>query len=217
MCPDPQILSIYTDGELPSPWKEKMESHLSECSMCREKFKSFKALQELFHKSTHHERTFVERASAHVPAEYALHAEQELMEEAKEKVWKKLQSRRRPLLRSYSNNVWQRRISVPLPAAAAAAVVIALMAAVWLRGGSANNNSGYASIPLENSEKTSFTIAAEEKMPSVIPASDLKSVLQYLGGDHTEIIILQLPESSNFLRSGEPAMIRAADYVRGQP
>jgi len=136
------------------------------------------------------------------------------MEEAKEKIWKKLQLRRRPVQRFYGNNVWQRKVSVPLPAAAAAAIVIALMTAVWLRGGTGNNNSGYASIPVENTERTGFTIAAEEEIPGVLPASDLKSVLQYLGGDHTEIIILQLPENSNFLRSGEPAMIRAADYVR---
>jgi len=215
MCPDPQILSIYTDGELPSPWKEKMESHLAECSACKEKYKNFKSLQELFQKSTHNERTFVERTSGHIPEEQR--SEQELMEEAKEKVWKRLQSRRRPVQRFYSNNVWQRKISVPLPAAAAAAIIIALMAAVWMRGGSANNNSGFASIPVENTGKTSFTISAEEEIPSIIPTADLKSVLQYLGGDHGDIIILQLPESSNFLRSGEPAMIRAADYVRGQP
>jgi len=213
MCPDPQILSIYTDGELPSPWKEKMESHLAECSVCGEKYKNFKSLQELFRKNTHDERTIVERASGHIPEEQR--TEQELMEEAKAKIWKKLQSRRRPVQRSYGNNVWQRKVSVPLPAAAAAAVIIALMTAVWIRGGSANNsNSGFASIPVENTEKTSFTIAAEEEIPSVIPTSDLKSVLQYLGGDRTDIIIIQLPENSNFLRSGEPAMIRSADYVR---
>jgi len=75
MCPDPQVLSIYTDGELPSPWKEKLESHLTECSVCRGKLKSFKSLQELFQKSTHHERTFVERASGHIPEEHALRSE----------------------------------------------------------------------------------------------------------------------------------------------
>jgi hypothetical protein len=36
MCPDNQILSIYFDGELDSPWKEKFESHLENCASCQE-------------------------------------------------------------------------------------------------------------------------------------------------------------------------------------
>jgi len=42
MCPEPQLISIYLDNELPSPWKEKLESHLAECSSCREKLDGFK-------------------------------------------------------------------------------------------------------------------------------------------------------------------------------
>ena len=35
MCPDSQIISLYYDEELPSPWKEKMEAHLEACASCR--------------------------------------------------------------------------------------------------------------------------------------------------------------------------------------
>jgi len=37
MCPDNQILSIYFDGELDSPWKEKLEAHIESCPSCRER------------------------------------------------------------------------------------------------------------------------------------------------------------------------------------
>lgn len=198
MCPEPQLLSIYMDGELPSPWKEKMESHLTECSMCREKLENFRGLFN---------RTNVLE-------------EQRLMEEAKDKVWKKFQSRR-PMQRFRSSgrnySVWQRKLSIPLPAAAAAAVAIVFLAAVWVNSSSSvkNNayaNNAYANLPVEASEKTIFNIASEERIPSAIPTADLDSVLQYLGAERSEIIILQLPESGNFFRAGEPAIIRAADY-----
>ena len=36
MCPDKQLLSAYCDGEVPSPWREKIGSHLEECGACRD-------------------------------------------------------------------------------------------------------------------------------------------------------------------------------------
>jgi anti-sigma factor RsiW len=212
MCPDPKLISIYIDGELPSPWKEKMTSHLAECPICREKLESFKSVQVLFAKNTHQERTFVERSSKEHSSEY-VHTEQEFMEAAKEKVWKKLQLTKRPVQRLRNYNVWQRKVSIPWPMAAAAAILLIFGTALWIGRGSSNNNSGYANLPVLP-ERSGFAINVEESIPNVITASDLNSVIQSLGGDRTEIIILQLPESSNFFSSGEPAMIRAADFVR---
>jgi hypothetical protein len=212
MCPDPKLISIYIDGELPSPWKEKMTSHLAECPICREKLESFKSVQVLFAKNTHQERTFVERSSEERSSEY-VHTEQQFMEAAKEKVWKKLQLTRRPRLQNY--NVWQRKVSIPWPMAAAAAILLIFGTALWIGRGSSNNNSGYANLPvIPSSERSGFAINVEESIPNVISAGDFNSLIQSLGGDRTEIIILQLPESSNFFSSGEPAMIKAADYVR---
>jgi hypothetical protein len=168
-------------------------------------------MQELFRKDTTQRRTIVEREGGLAEAAAM---ERELMEASKEKVWKRLESRRRfrPVVRQTSN-VWQRRFSIPLPAAAAAAVILVFVAAFWIRGGSADNTN-YASIPfIESVERTNFILAAEEQIPGVIPAGDISSVLQYLGAGDTNIIILQLPESKNFFRAGEP-VIRAADYTR---
>jgi hypothetical protein len=196
MCPEPKLISIYMDGELPSPWKEKMASHLEECPKCKEKFENLKS--------------FFNNTDAQ--------EEQKLIEEAKDRVWRKLQLAKRPVQRVRNYNVWQRKLSIPWPAAAAAAVLLVFATAVWVRSGS-NNNSGYAYLPPELSavEKTGFAINVEESIPNIITATDLNSVIKSLGGDRTEIIILQLPESSSFFSSGEPAMIKAADYIKGQP
>jgi hypothetical protein len=172
-----------------------MESHIAECSACKQKLDNFKGF---FYNTNAQE-------------------EQQLMEEAKDKVWRKLQLARRPVQHVRNYNVWQRKISIPWPAAAAAAVLLIFATAVWVRSGS-SNNSGYAYLPPEPTsvERTAFNVNVEETIPNIISAGDLNSVIKSLGSDRTEIIILQLPENSSFFSSGEPAIIKAADYIRGQ-
>jgi anti-sigma factor RsiW len=206
MCPDPQLLSIYIDGELPSPWKEKMESHFSQCSVCREKLENLQRLHELLKKDTTEKRTIAGKNAAESAA--AEH-ETEFIEEARTRVWQKLESRRR-----FKSGVglWRRKLSIPLPAAAAAAVIIALLTALWVRDGRVKNN-GFAQ---QTQEPVNFILAAEDELPGIIPAADISGVLQYLTSDGKDVIILRLPESRNFSRTGEPAIIRAADYPRRQ-
>ena len=211
MCPDPQLLSIYIDGELPSPWKEKMESHFSQCSVCREKLENLQRLQELLKKDTTERRTIAGKNAADAEGSESVSAEHEteFMEEARTRVWQKLESRRR--FKS-GTGLWRRRLSIPLPAAAAAAVIIALLTALWVRDGRVKNN-GFAQQP---QEPVNFILAAEDEFPGIIPTADISGVLQYLTSDGKDVIILRLPESRNFSRTGEPAIIRAADYPRRQ-
>ena len=178
-----------------------MESHLKQCSACREKFENFKRIQKLIKKGTKERRTYVESASIE-SAEQAL-SEQQILDNAKERVWKNLQSRRR--FRTNSGFL-RRRLSIPLPAAAAAAAaVLVVLAAVWLGGGFSRFG--------ESAARANFVLASEEEMPGIIPVADMNGVLQYLGGDGSDIIIMRLPESKNFHRAGEPAIINAADYT----
>jgi len=198
MCPDPQLLSTYMDGELPSPWKEKLEAHLEQCSDCAEKLEIFQQ-----------QRLLIRAADAESPS-MLMDNGNALMETAKQRIWRNIEAKHR--MRGY--NLWRRRLSIPLPAAAAAAAVITLLAIMLFRG-SPDRNAGMAAQPV-NPASTGFALAAEEE-PGIIPMADLNSVLQYLGADGSEIIILQLPESKSFLRSGEPAIVRAADYTRRTP
>jgi hypothetical protein len=51
------------------------------------------------------------------------------------------------------------------------------------------------------------------EVQGIVPVSDMNGVIQYLGGEDTaDIVIIRLPESQRFMSSGEPAIIRAADY-----
>jgi len=89
---------------------------------------------------------------------------------------------------------------------------------MFISGGRQVLNNGFAGKKTIPDEKSNFILAAEEEIPEIIPAAtDLNGVLQYLGADGSDIIILRLPESRNFSRSGDPAIIRAADYSRRHP
>ncbi|MCL2066230.1 MAG: zf-HC2 domain-containing protein [Treponema sp.] len=194
MCPDQQLLSVYLDGELPSPWKEKMESHLSECTKCAQRLERYKAL---------------------FAGDNAALGENAFVEAAKERVWRRLESRQmRPLYQNSgsdrSPSIWQRRISIPLPAAAAA--VLLLFLSVFLVQGRRSDE------PPDMAVTPNMVLTLDEALPGAVPASDMSGVLQYLGGfDSGDILILRLPESRNFISSGEPAIVRAADYSRSRP
>ncbi|MDR2020293.1 MAG: zf-HC2 domain-containing protein [Treponema sp.] len=109
MCPDRQILSVYHDGELPSPWKEKMESHLEACPECRDRLDRYRLiLRDLT----------VEESSIEAP---------------KERIWRSLNDRiRGPGFRPH--RFWSRTVPVPLPAAAAAAAVLVFALAMLFAG-----------------------------------------------------------------------------------
>jgi hypothetical protein len=99
MCPDHQILSVYFDGELPSPWKEKMEQHLAACPLCRSRLDCYSALST------------------------KLKAEEGDLTERRERVWGNLD---RAHYRPVQPVFWRRSFQVPMPAAIAAAALIAI-------------------------------------------------------------------------------------------
>jgi hypothetical protein len=191
MCPDYQILSVYLDGELPSPWKEKMEGHLAQCEKCREKLAAYR---------------LTDGSPELAPAALA---------QVRERVWQRLQDagtgrkyshiiENRPL----GNTVfWRRNIPIPFPAIAAAAILVIAMTFLWIRR------------PVENAVQDTAIAASEElDMRGMAPLTDIRGVLQYLSNnDSSDYVILRLPESRNFISSGEPAIIKAADYSRRNP
>jgi anti-sigma factor RsiW len=107
MCPDPQLISVYLDGELPSPWKEKIESHLEHCPECSGKLARYRLLRA----DTAHEEI--------------------AMQAAKERVWQKLASQKPVAFRSperaFAGGIWRSKVSIPLPAAAALIVAVIAM------------------------------------------------------------------------------------------
>jgi len=190
VCPDRQLLSVYFDGELPSPWKEKMEAHIAVCPACARRLETYRR--------------------------HSLAGEAAGLESARERVWQKLEQSNsvdayppaKPLAWPSVRRgaaVWQRRVSIPIPAAAAA--ILLLVALAFLVALRVTNTEGMSAM--------TFASEAEIETPGIIPVADMEDVLQYLGSrDNGEIIILRLPESRSFVNYSEPSIVKAADYSR---
>ena len=128
MCPDDKLLSAYFDGEVMSPWKERMASHVESCAACSAKIEKMRAVS-----------LFLDSAGDSA----------EKLREAKERVWARLSVSTKPGPVNSSEmdfgkeKFWARRIALPLPilAAAAAALIVAsgLAAGMLQMGGSRSN------------------------------------------------------------------------------
>jgi hypothetical protein len=195
MCPDRQIISVYVDNELPSPWKEKLEFHVAECQGCRDQIGLYSSI---------HDRIIGLPSDPVVSLPPAESFDSDL-EGAKARVWKNLVKdiapRRQP---SGIKRPW--RLTMPVPAAVAALTAVALLAAV--AGGSM----------LSPAQKDSGMATLRTDMQGILPVVDMAGVLQYLETQEgsADIVIIRLPESRNFIPTGEPALVRAADYMRSE-
>jgi hypothetical protein len=176
---------LYFDGELPSPWKEKLETHLEICADCRNRLEKY-------------------RAFSSAPGTIG----EDALEAAKERVWLRLAARSalKPAAgKSFSpgRGLWNRRVTLPLPAAAAVFVIIAFFAILALRP------QGAVMI----SDLPPAAAAIDMDVHGIAPVSDMNGVLQYLSNQDTaDFVIIRLPESRSFSSFGEPTFLKAADY-----
>jgi anti-sigma factor RsiW len=110
MCPDPQILSLYHDGELPFPWKKRLESHLSVCADCNERLDQLRHLSGILSES----------------ADVSV-------EPSRERVWQRLHSTGAVAARAWHRPVWSRSVPVPLPLLVAAAALVLAFGVFFVR------------------------------------------------------------------------------------
>jgi len=191
MCPKRQIISLYYDGEVPSPWKEKLETHLANCPECRAILAEYGYL-----------------------GKYLKGTPEEAVTTAQERVWKKLSAPElvSPIAEAWQTKAktktwnWRWNITLPLPVAAAAVLII--IASLTFVGVSTLNRS-----PTHNQMATA-NITFDDQ--SIVPITDISGVIQYLSTQGLgDFMVIRLPaESPRFSRAGEPILINAADYSR---
>jgi anti-sigma factor RsiW len=186
------MLSLYFDGELPSPWKEKLEAHLKECPRCGDRLVEYKGLSKTLGAALFCLNDGTVLRENH-PSEDA----------AKVRVWQRLCGMDQAVPTAPAR-FWTRSVPVPLP------LVAAFAAALILGFGFFFVKSPVQAVPPDSS-------LAALNMQTLAPVSDLNGLVQYLGNeDSPDIVIIRLPESRSFISSGEPAIIRAADYRGGK-
>lgn len=105
---------------------------------------------------------------------------------------------------------WQRRLSVPIPvvAAAAAAIVLLLGLGLFIRLYSTGGQTRSPAVAVT---------AHPESGPTDIQVSNLSDIINYLNSqDFGDNVTIQLPKNINQMSIGQPQLLRAADYKRGQ-
>jgi anti-sigma factor RsiW len=190
MCPDSEMVSLYYDAELPSPWKEKMEVHLRECAGCRTRLEQYRNLSC----GLNGDSGTVDKA----------------LDAAKDRVWERLSTSRRHRLMPGPAKFRYRSVSVPLPVAIAAVAALIIGFGLLLARKAPVNTALQDGALAAGFESAGLGIEMQ-----TIPASDMSGVIQYLGNDDSgDIVIIRLPESKSFMSLGEPAIVKAADYTR---
>jgi hypothetical protein len=108
--------------------------------------------------------------------------------------------------------VWNRTVTLPLPAAAAAVLIVVGFFLFMVIG----NRNRSLSLPVQEPIAAVANIGFDEQ--GMLDIQDMGDVLQYLSSqDNIEFMVIRIPESWNFSRTGEPALINAADYSRRFP
>jgi anti-sigma factor RsiW len=102
------MLSLYHDGELSSPWKEKLESHVAECPDCRERLEGFRCLSGVL------------SGTVDFP-----------VEPAQNRVWQRLCGL--AVERRWPQPFWSRSVRVPLPLLFAAAALVLAFGVFFVR------------------------------------------------------------------------------------
>lgn len=183
MCPDDALLSAFVDGEIPSPWKERMESHVAGCAACSRKVGGMRALgASLRALETGTETAILSAAKARIGAsiDFGMAG--------------------RPTGRGIAERVlyfWSRRVALPMPALAAG-----LLAIVFFAGLTFGIITPFA--------KASRLMASASTVISPDSAT-LEMMAQYMKQSSVQPVMIEMPKESEFSQLGNPVVMTSFD------
>lgn len=114
-CPEKIIISEYLDGTLPSPWKEKLQSHILECPTCEATYEAYKKISDSMKAQGSKELSTFDYDASFESLKQKLNqrlARQKLKDEAR-----------------YDKKFWQKSVKLPVPALLAAALLLLFLPA----------------------------------------------------------------------------------------
>jgi anti-sigma factor RsiW len=192
MCPDRDLISSYVDGEVPSPWSERLEEHFASCPDCAALAKGYADL------------------GARLRAETGT-ADASALDQAVARGRKRLDELLTALpVKSAPPSPasrWRRSVSLPLPLAAAAAILVILL------GGT---TAALASRPVKSVPMRA--VASGEIIPRQAQAqpASMDELLRYLDSSEGQVTLtINLPTSSAFGNAGKPVIMRGAQVLSG--
>lgn len=201
MCPDQKLWSAFADGEVPSPWKERMESHAASCPDCARRLEAYR-------------RVDTRMASLMGPSETGE------LDAAGRRIASRLASLEASAKPSSSVRLGVRRrpTRFPLPmalaaAAAAAFVFFAGVAAGFLglgRGGlamAALRNSQPAASAVGSAFQTGGTVMPPSGATFSASANSMEALVSYLDSQGaSQAVVIRLPSEASFQTIGNPVI-----------
>jgi len=202
MCPDRQLLSAYIDGEVPSPWRERIAEHASICPSCAAAIGSFVALdQALAVSSSEAEAESASVARVRARLDGGLAALEAGTGDFRPPLPWPISGERAP------SSWWSRNMSLPLPAAAAAAALVLLL------GGAT------AYLAFSPKGQSPIRTAATVDIPTIpSQGSTMDDLLRYLETRDAQVTLtIQMPTGTTFEGSGSPVVMRVPREVGSSP
>jgi len=190
MCPDAELLSAWTDAEVPVPWADRISSHVAACPSCSKKVEAWRALSQRLHSAgTMDEAAMVARIRDRLDEDLR----------APGKVPPRPSRSLRPSTRGPA-----KPLTLPLPLAAAAA--LALFFVGGLVGG---YSGGFFSTAASNSLARSAVPATGSTRASNSASPSMDALVRYLEAQNAQVsVTIQLPQSAVFSSTGEPMIVR---------
>jgi anti-sigma factor RsiW len=207
MCPDRDLISAYVDGEVPSPWSERLEEHLASCPECAALAKSYALLGE----SLRAETEGADEAALALSVARGRERLDLLLDTASPAGGAVSASPSRPRRRLFAalpSESWRRSISLPLPLAAAAAVLVILL------GGA---TAALALRPMKSSGVQA--VASGEIIPqqSLAQPASMDELLRYLDSSQGQVTLtINLPSNTSFGSAGKPVIMREGQVLNGR-
>jgi anti-sigma factor RsiW len=203
MCPDTELLSAYFDGEIPEPWKGRMEAHIGACPDCKRALDGFSGLRRGF----------------------AADLSSAKLEESGARVLGRLDSELpRAARRRSREGWWTKSVRLPLPLAAAAVLAIAAVPALTVVAslGKPRGPSLAAATAAPASQVAQATVVDSSAYRSIdameVPTDiqDIDSLLRYLDSQQLPVTIsVELPAGRRYGYAGPPEIIKAPSETQG--
>jgi len=197
MCPKDEIISAYLDGEVESPWAEKLKIHISTCKKCAQRLADMQNLRS------------------------------RLLDEAEPDFGPALQRlRRRVYFHSVGQGstvpartprelpFWKRKVNLPMPAAVALSFMLFLLFASFFFFMGQQNN-----IAMAKREPASYKSQPVQVTVPIngMQVDNLEVLLKLLNNkDFSQEVLMQLPKDSQFSVFGEPEIEKISTDRQGE-
>ncbi|MCX7027573.1 MAG: zf-HC2 domain-containing protein [Spirochaetes bacterium] len=154
MCPDKELLSSFVDGEIPSPWRERIENHLAGCSSCSSTVQALQRLKENLQRAeSADEARLLDEAAARIAASVDFEASNPSHSER------------------FFTQLWSWKVSLPIPflAAGAAALLLAGLALGAFRPPALKGAMASTTRTLQSQQVSLASIARNVRQTSLQP------------------------------------------------